>query len=323
MSAENHTPRNNGIKPPGVVLYIAIQFLKMPWLPTVSTGALCSDHGRRKQQLRIEVRSYDGPDLENTPPPTLEVLVNPAGYAFGDFTNVSGWSDGYAFILSFLSPLWAIAAFDSMVRISEEATHADIAIPFAIILSTSMKSVLISPIGQPMAAILFNAMGKKGTLVIWAFIIVIQFTLGTSMLTACSRQVFTFSGDGAPPFSRYLYRVNKWAFARVTCVWTLAFMALLLGLLSFASTAAIGAVFSLVVAGQYTAYSVPISRRFLGVQEIRKGPFTLGRMSKPVAATAVIFMLFIMVVFLFPASPHPDTGGLNYTVVVLVVDVSF
>lgn len=53
-------------------------------------------------------------------------------------------------------------------------------------------------------------------------------------------------------------------------------MALLLGLLAFAGGAAIGAVFSLAVVGQYVAYSIPISARFLGGQPFKPGRFNLG-----------------------------------------------
>lgn len=97
-----------------------------------------------------------------------------------------------------------------------------------------------------------------------------------SQLTACSRQIFAFSRDGALPFSRTLYYVSATTHAPIYCVWFAAFMSLLLGLLAFAGASAIGAVFSLVVAGQYVAYSIPISARFLGSNKIKPGPFTLG-----------------------------------------------
>lgn len=54
-------------------------------------------------------------------------------------------------------------------------------------------------------------------------------------------------------------------------------MSLLLALLAFAGAAAIGAVFSLAVVGQYVAYCIPISARFLGGQKFTPGPFYLGR----------------------------------------------
>ena len=39
--------------------------------------------------------------------------------------------------------------------------------------------------------------------------------------------------------------------------------------------------------------------------------------SIPVAVTAVTFMSFIIIVFLFPSSPNPTSATMNYTVVVL------
>ncbi len=81
--------------------------------------------------------------------------------AAADIVLVYGWPNGYAFILSFLYPLWSIGnthsilnhmlllrsarlsgAFDSTVHISEEATNANVAIPFAIILAATSSSIL-------------------------------------------------------------------------------------------------------------------------------------------------------------------------------------
>ena len=39
--------------------------------------------------------------------------------------------------------------------------------------------------------------------------------------------------------------------------------------------------------------------------------------SIPIAVTAVTFMTFIIIVFLFPPSPDPTSATMNYTVVVL------
>jgi amino acid transporter len=95
-------------------------------------------------------------------------------------------------------------------------------------------------------------------------------------LTASSRQTFAFARDGALPFSRFIYKVNKHTLSPVNAVWCTAFLSALLALLAFAGAAAIGAVFSLAVIGQYLAYSIPISARFLGGQPFTPGPFNLG-----------------------------------------------
>ena len=56
---------------------------------------------------------------------------------------------------------------------------------------------------------------------------------------------------------------------------------LLLGLLAFAGPSANSAIFSLAIAGQYTAYSIPILSRFLGGRPWTPGPFSLGRFVSP------------------------------------------
>ncbi|KIJ35490.1 hypothetical protein M422DRAFT_180705, partial [Sphaerobolus stellatus SS14] len=265
--------------------------------------------------------------LIGVPATTPDEFVNHAKYAFGNITNLSGWSPGYVFVLSFLSPLWIIGAFDSTVHISKEATNASVDIPFAIILA-AMSSILIgwglnialafcmgndtantvnSPIGQPMATILFKSFGQKGTLAVWAFVV----------LMTCARQIFASSRDGALPFSRISYYISPRTHSPIYCVWFAAFMSLLLRLLAFTGASVIGAVFSLVVAGQYVAYSIPISARFLGGNKIKPGPFSLGMFSLPVAILAVTFMIFITIVFLFPANPNPTAADMNYTLVVL------
>jgi len=54
------------------------------------------------------------------------------------------------------------------------------------------------------------------------------------------------------------------------------FLAMLLGLLVFAGDQAINSVFSLSVIALYVAYMIPISARFLGDNDFKPGPFTLG-----------------------------------------------
>ncbi|KAA1473610.1 amino acid transporter [Dentipellis sp. KUC8613] len=246
------------------------------------------------------------------PSATPSEFCNSAGYAFGNFQNFYGWPNGFAFILSFLAPLWTVGGFDSSVRILGWAIN--VAISFN--MGTDLESIVASPIGQPMAAILFNSFGKQATLAVWAIVVVVQFMMGMNMLTVCSRQIFAFSRDGGLPFSRSLRRVNTRTRTPIGAVWFAAFVSLLLGLLAFAGPQAIGAIFSLVVAGQYVAYAIPISARFLGTNDFKKGPFHLGVFTLPVAVVAVAWMSFILVIFFFPTTRAPTAASMNYTVVV-------
>ncbi|KAH9918712.1 APC amino acid permease [Epithele typhae] len=274
------------------------------------------------------------------PVATPKEFRNDASFAFGGFMNFQGWPNGFSFVLSFLAPLWTIGGFDAPVHISEEASNARTAVPWAIVcgvgiagllgfilnivislfMGTDIENILSNPIGQPMATILFNSLGKRGALGIWSIVVFVQFLMGSAILTAASRQMFAFARDGALPFSGVIYRVYPRTQTPVVAVVTCAGVALALGLISFAGTVADSALFSLAIVGQYTAFAIPIASRFLGGASARgvwvPGPFTLGRLGAPVAAVAVAWMTFSIVILAFPTAPGPEASSMNYMVVV-------
>jgi len=145
----------------------------------------------------------------------------------------------------------------------------------------------------------------------------VQFMMGNSILLASSRQTFAFARDGGLPFSSLIYRINKYTKTPVNGVWMAAFVAFLLGLLSFAGPVAINAIFALSVTGQTVAYCIPIAVRFIFKNEFQPGPFNLGKFSFPVGVIAVVWMIFEFTVVLFPTTPHPTAPTMNYTVAVL------
>ncbi|CAE6429264.1 unnamed protein product [Rhizoctonia solani] len=264
--------------------------------------------------------------------------MNSASFALGDFTNLSTYPAGFAYILSWLAPVWTIGAYDSCVHISEEASNAAVAVPWAIIgaigisgvlgtamniaiafcMGTDLEAIINSDIGQPLAAIFFNSFGQKATLGIWSVVVLTQWGMGSSIVLATSRQVFAFSRDGAMPFSNVLYSMNPYTKTPVNTVWFSVSISALLGLLAFAGEAAIGAVFALSVIGLYIAYTIPIGARFLFKgHNYKPGPFNLGAFGLPVAIIAIAFMTFISIVFLFPTELAPAVADMNYAVVVM------
>ncbi|KAJ7279031.1 APC amino acid permease [Mycena rebaudengoi] len=264
------------------------------------------------------------------PAATPSEFKNSASFALGDFRNLNGWPDGYTFILSFLAPLWTICSFDSSVHISEEASNAATAVPWAIVWAIGIAGVWGTAINislafcmgsdldallesaQPMAAIFLNSFGVGVTV---SFLP--SYMMGSSMLLAASRQTYAFSRDGALPFSGWLYRMSKFTKTPVNTVLFDAFFSLLLGLLAFAGPQAINAVFAISVTALYVAYAIPIVARFVGDNDFQPGPFTLGVFGLPVAVVSVLFMLFLGIVFLFPTTPQTDGADMNYTIVVM------
>ncbi|KAF8152248.1 amino acid permease-domain-containing protein [Crassisporium funariophilum] len=269
------------------------------------------------------------------PAATPQEFRNPPQIALKDFYNAHGWTDGYAFVLSLLTPLWTICGFDFTVHMSEEASNAATAIPQAIIWAIGTSGVLGFAISmalvfcmggnleslvesdQPMAEIFLNGFGRTPTLALWSFVVIAQYMIGANILLASSRQVFAFSRDRALPFSGWLYRINAYTKTPVNTVWFAAALSTALGLLVFAGPVAVNAVFSLVVTSLYFAYVIPISARFIGQNNFKPGPFSMGVMSLPINVVAVAFMAFMGIVFLFPTSPQTHVADMNYTVVVL------
>lgn len=271
------------------------------------------------------------------PASTPDGFKNTASYAFSGFVNETQWPDGFSFVLGFLGPLWVICAFDSSLHMSEETTNAKKSVPMALVgatalagilgwginvvlafrMGTDIESIMASPIGQPMAVILFNSFGQTGTLIVWSFVIVVQYVMGTSCCVATSRQTFAFARDGGLPFARYLYRINSYTQTPVNCAWFTVTLSALLGLLAFAGESATSAFFSLCVIGLYVAYTLPVLSRFYGGRGWTPGPFTLGKWGKPVGLTAVAWMIFSLVILVFPSEPKPTGAEMNYTIVVL------
>ncbi|KAH9987652.1 amino acid/polyamine transporter I [Russula compacta] len=270
---------------------------------------------------------------------TPKELKNSASYAIGNFTNLYDWPNGFAFVLSFMAPLWTISGFDSCVHISEEASNAATAVPWAIIWAISIASILglavnvalafcmgqdlegvmSGSLGQPMAQIFFNSFGQKGTLVMWSFIILAQYMMGSSMMLSASRQSFAFARDGALPFSGWLYRMNRYTKTPVNTVWFCAVGSIALGALVFAGTQAINAIFPMSVTALYVAYSIPIAARWTWRKENgwTPGAFSLGAWSGLCAFISVTWMTFMSIVFSFPTTEQTNAQNMNYTVVVL------
>ncbi|XHG00382.1 hypothetical protein AWENTII_003840 [Aspergillus wentii] len=258
----------------------------------------------------------------NNPP------VNPGAYVFGHLDNLTTWPTGWAFMLAWLSPIWTIGAFDSCVHMSEEATHAARAVPLGIIWSTGMcgvlgfvsliiiaavvdtdiSAVLDSKFGQPMAQIYYDSLGKNGALGFMAVVAIVQFFMGLSLVIAASRQSWAFSRDGGLPFSSFFRHVSKRIlFQPVRMIWGVVVIAIVLGLLCLIDEAASNALFSLAVAGNNLAWMMPIlSRLVWGKERFQPGEFYTGRLSKPIAITAVVYLNYVIVLSMFPTTgPSP------------------
>lgn len=265
---------------------------------------------------------------------------NDAHYIFAQTENLTTWPTGWAFMLSWLSPIWTIGGFDSCVHMSEEAANAAKAVPYGIMMSVAscwflgfiimiviaatinpdLEAVLGSSFGQPMAQIYYDAIGKHGTLGLMSLLFIVQFLMGLSILVAVSRQSWAFSRDGALPFSSFFRPISKrFGYIPLRAIWGCVLLAAVLGLLCLIAPAAAAALFSLAVAGNNLAWGTPILCRLIwGQDKFVSGPFYTGdRFSRPIAWLAILFLVFGITLAMFPSSgPNPTPQSMNYTVVI-------
>lgn len=222
---------------------------------------------------------------------------------------------------------------------SEEASNATRAVPWGILMSigscwlfgwvlciviaacmdTNPENILGSAYGQPMAQIYYDSLGKNGALGMMALLMICQFLMGISILVAASRQSWAFSRDGALPFSSFFRPISK-TFGYIPLRTTIgcAVLAAVLGLLCLIAPAAAAALFSLAVAGNNLAWLIPIFARVVwGQKKFSPGPFYTGVFSIPIAWTAITFLVFGILLCMFPVGgPNPSASDMNYTCVI-------
>lgn len=124
---------------------------------------------------------------------------------------------------------------------------------------------------------------------------------------------------GALPFSSFIRPISRrFGYIPLRAIWACACAAAIIGLLTLIAPAAGQAVFSLAITGNNVAWGVPILSRVLwGQAKFKPGPFYTGdKFSVPIAWTAVTFLVFGVLLAMFPSDPHPSLQNMNYSVVI-------
>jgi amino acid transporter len=144
-----------------------------------------------------------------------------------------------------------------------------------------------------------------------------------SSVTANSRMIYAFSRDGALPGSAFWHRVNKRTRTPTNAIWLAAGGALILGLPYIWNTAAYAAVTSIATIGLYIAYVTPTFLRLRQGDSFKRGPWHLGRWTYLIGWTAVVWVVFITILFMLPQFGPINRTTFNYAVVAVVVVIGY
>jgi amino acid transporter len=181
----------------------------------------------------------------------------------------------------------------------------------------------LSPTGVPPAQIFIDATGSVTGRLLLLIAIGAQLFCGMSSVTANSRMIYAFSRDRALPGSNLWHRVNKRTRTPTNAIWLAAAGALILGLPYLWNYTAYAAVTSIAVIGLYIAYVLPTFLRLRLGDEFQRGPWHLGRWSKPIGIIAVTWVAVITVLFMLPQASPITWSTFNYAVFAVAVVLGF
>lgn len=252
--------------------------------------------------------------------------------------NNTEWPNGIAILMSFVALIWTMSGYEldsppfpsetcsdnclsAAFHLSEECSNASIAASRAIVLTTAVgglmgwflqlvvaytivdiPSVLGSDLGQPWAAYLIQVLPQNTALAILALTFICGFSMGQGCMVAASRVTFAYARDECFPASFWIKRVNKYTLTPVNAVWFNNCIGICLLLLIFGGTLSIGAIFSVGAIAAYTAFTIPIFIRvFFAGGRFRRGPWHLGRYSKPIGFAGCCFVLVMVPILCLPA----------------------
>ena len=133
--------------------------------------------------------------------------------------------------------------------------------------------------------------------------------------------MFAFARDGGIPHR--LHIIDRRFKSPVRTVVFGSTCSFLLALPSLGSKTAFNGTTAIATIGLYISYGIPILMTLIWPSNFKRGPFNLGIMSKVVAIIAVLWIVFITIIFCLPIINPVTTETLNYTPVAVGIVALF
>ncbi|CAM3019686.1 amino acid permease [Paenibacillus sediminis] len=222
----------------------------------------------------------------------------------------------FAFLVGLLQAQWTITGYDASAHTSEETVDPKVRAPWGVYLSVVVSGVfgfimlalVTLSIKDPEAVaaagsnafivVIEQAMGGIfGKIILWMVTFAMWFC-GLSGVTSASRMIFAFSRDGGLPISKFWGSISKKFRTPKNAIWLTAILAFVCSI--FDNVYAV--VTSLSVIGLHTSYLVPLLLKLRaqyrgGWTKKDDGPWSLGNWSIGVNLIAVVWILFIDILF--------------------------
>ncbi|CCD26683.1 Hnm1p NDAI_0I01140 [Naumovozyma dairenensis CBS 421] len=263
---------------------------------------------------------------------------NDAKFVFATFYNETGWKNsGIAFIVGLINPAWSFSCLDCATHMAFEVEKPERVIPIAILSTIAigfitsfcyvismffslrdLDSILKSTTGAPILDIYNQALGNKaGAIILGCMILFTSFGCVIACHTWQARLGWSFARDNGLPYSKLWAQVNPQVGVPLnahlmSCAWIS-----LIGILYLASSTAFNSLITGCIAFLLLSYIIPVSCLLLKKRQIRHGPFWLGKFGLFSNIVLLLWTVFAIVFFSFPAMMPVTKDNMNYVAVVI------
>ncbi|KAM0447615.1 hypothetical protein ACHAPV_009138 [Trichoderma viride] len=267
---------------------------------------------------------------------TVQDVKQSSDFVFRQYTNVSGWSDGWAFFIGVTGCLWAYSGVDAPTHVSEEVPNPSRNVPIAIIVTmalgivtvltwnialmfvvTDLQALIES--GVPILEVYNQALNSKVATTIWAVYYIIMFyDIVLNLFIFAGRTIWSLSRDGGVPYSKFISHLD-WA-SPVRAAAIMLVLQIIIGVLYVASATAYSSFINLTLFALNITVALPqAALLFRGRGILPERAFSLGKFGYVTNATATLFVIFFSVCFCFPVGFPVTASTMNYLIVVMAV----
>ncbi|KAL4971422.1 amino acid/polyamine transporter I [Aspergillus desertorum] len=268
---------------------------------------------------------------------TLMIKTNPkasARTAFVDVINETGWeSDGVVFFLATLPGLLTISLFDTAAHMAGELPQPERQVPIVMLVNAGLSAIsalvmviglifctthpenLVEPLaGLPILQICWDAWQNKGYVIVVCLIYWVMTLNGlATMLTGCSRLIWSFTELGSVPFRDWLSYVHPGLQVPTNAVYFSSVLAALFSLLVFGPATVLNGLFGSAVLCFSVSYALPIGLTMVNRAKLPAHRyFNLGGLGLPVNAVALGWICIILVFSSFPIYMPVTSETMNW-----------
>ena len=254
--------------------------------------------------------------------------------------NTTGFSIQYAFLIGLLLAQYTYTGYDASAHMTEETIGAETRAPWGVVMSVvvsfiagyallmaliAASPVLLAPnpnvpaVNNFVNGVLYILQSRLGYMLgtlLFAVIAVAQLFCSMSSITSNSRMIYAFSRDGAVPGHNLWHKLNRGRTPRNAIILA-AVAAFILAIPTVFNYTSYLAITSIAVIGLYIAYVIPIFLRLFS-SDFKPGPWHLGLWRWPIGIIAILWVIFISVLFMLPTVTPITRDNFNYTPVVVL-----